>query len=353
MQKQIDKIVIIAIALALAFFSNEFIFILIPFLSILILSSSNSLLEQKKFVKYISLALVIFVSFFYIQFIVFLPVLFYDFDYKNKLSAFCFLSFTPFIVTFNINLMLSFMILAVISIFLNLKTSKILFNEKRYFSFKDQIKEIEIKQNESYEKLVNSQSEKINSIKLEERNLIAAEIHDNVGHLLSSSILLTGALLSTSKEEKTKESLTILQTSLKTAMTSIRESVHNIHKDVYNLEAEIVNIINRFTFCDIELSYNITSFLENNKCRHITSIIKESLTNIIKHSNATKVSVVLNELPAFFQLIISDNGTVTESLNNMPEPKSIKERVDKLGGLLNISTKNGFRVFISFKKETN
>lgn len=234
---------------------------------------------------------------------------------------------------------------------MNIKTYQILYNKARYFKLFETARETEIKQKQSYNELKDNQYYKINMIKLEERNAIAAEIHDNVGHLLSSSILLTGAVISTTKEEQTKKNLSILQESLKTAMTNIRESVHNIHHDIYNFKDEITKLVNEFTFCETELKYNIDSFIENQKCRHIINIIKEGLTNIIKHSNAKKVTIVLKELPGLFQLIIHDNGTNIEVFDKNLGLKSIEERVKQLNGILNISTENGFKIFISFAKE--
>lgn len=39
------------------------------------------------------------------------------------------------------------------------------------------------------------------------------------------------------------------------------------------------------------------------------SITKEAFANIMKHSNATKVRLILREHPALYQLCVEDNGT--------------------------------------------
>ena len=39
------------------------------------------------------------------------------------------------------------------------------------------------------------------------------------------------------------------------------------------------------------------------------SITKEAFANIMKHSNATKVQLILREHPGLYQLCIEDNGT--------------------------------------------
>ena len=46
-----------------------------------------------------------------------------------------------------------------------------------------------------------------------------------------------------------------------------------------------------------------------NKIKYcFAAIIKEALSNVIKHSNATAVKIVLREHPALYQLCIEDNG---------------------------------------------
>ena len=66
---------------------------------------------------------------------------------------------------------------------------------------------------------------------LKERNRIAREIHDNVGHMLTRSILQLGALSVINKDETVGEAINDLSGTLNTAMTSIRSSVHDLHDD--------------------------------------------------------------------------------------------------------------------------
>lgn len=65
---------------------------------------------------------------------------------------------------------------------------------------------------------------------VEERNRIARDIHDNVGHLLSSAILQIGALEMINQEPKLKEPLENLSATVHTGMDRIRQSVHDLHE---------------------------------------------------------------------------------------------------------------------------
>ena len=66
---------------------------------------------------------------------------------------------------------------------------------------------------------------------LKERNRIAREIHDNVGHMLSRAILQMGALSTVYEEEPLHGQLLKVNDTLNLAMNNIRESVHDLHDD--------------------------------------------------------------------------------------------------------------------------
>ena len=79
------------------------------------------------------------------------------------------------------------------------------------------------------------------------------------------------------------------------------------------------------------------------------SITKEAFANIMKHSNATKVQLILREHPGLYQLCIEDNG---KDAFYDPEKSGIgianmKERVNALGGTLQIFTDKGCLLYTS------
>lgn len=78
------------------------------------------------------------------------------------------------------------------------------------------------------------------------------------------------------------------------------------------------------------------------------------MSNIIKHSNADKVDIIFREHPGFYQLCIEDNGSVSHSVKESDHGigiSNMRERVEALGGTLNIRQKNGFRIFATVRKE--
>jgi signal transduction histidine kinase len=186
---------------------------------------------------------------------------------------------------------------------------------------------------------------------LNERNRIARDIHDNVGHMLSRSILQVGALLAVNGDENTKTGLNSIKETLSEAMDSIRNSVHNLHEESIDLNMELQKIIDNFTFCPVNFEYSIENAIDRNIKYSFISIIKEALANVIKHSNATLISITIREHPAIYQLIVKDNGNKpTSKIGNGIGLKNIEDRVTSLNGNVNISSSSGFKIFISIPK---
>ena len=208
--------------------------------------------------------------------------------------------------------------------------------------------------------LLEKQDSEIYAATLRERNRIAREIHDNVGHVLSRSILMTAALKTINKEASLTPLLSNLETSLNNAMNSIRSSVHDLHDDSVNLEDAIQTLVNDFTFCRVSLTYDMSRQLPKEVKYSLISITKEGLSNVIRHSNASSVTILFREHPALYQFCMEDNGTQCSNISANPEESgkasggmglsNIRHRVNALGGTVQITRERGFRIFVTIPK---
>lgn len=213
--------------------------------------------------------------------------------------------------------------------------------------------------------LLEKQDYEIYAATLRERNRIAREIHDNVGHVLSRSILMTAAYKTINKNEALDPLLGNLEESLNGAMNSIRSSVHDLHDDAVNLEDAIKGLVKDFTFCPVTLTYDMSRQVPREVKYSLISITKEGLSNVMRHSNADSVNILLREHPALYQLCIEDNGTLgskipdiqTDADSNKMETVSggmglsnIRDRVKALGGTVQITQEKGFRIFVTIPK---
>ena len=239
-----------------------------------------------------------------------------------------------------------------LSAFLEKNTSEYEKLELDFLHCRDDSEERTLLLAEKNHALLEKQNYEIYNATLKERNRIAREIHDNVGHVLSRSILLTAAVRAVNNDPKTAPLMGSLEDSLNTAMNSIRSSVHDLHDESVNLEHAVDSLIRDFTFCPVDVTYDISDQVPRSIKYCFISIMKEALANIMKHSNATSVKILIREHPALYQLCIEDNGA---EIHYDPASSGIglvnmKERIDSLNGTLQISTQNGFRIFITIPK---
>lgn len=230
-------------------------------------------------------------------------------------------------------------------------------NEEIKLSFmrqRDATKELaDILSNKNRHLLV-QQEQEIRIAILDERNRIAREIHDHVGHLLSSALLQIGAIQAIQKEDKLKEPLQNLRDTLSQGMDNVRSSVHDLHDDALDLQVTLQRLLKDYSFCDGTLEYDVLHPLSQQTIYHILAIVKESMNNTMKHSNATKYSITVREQPAFYQLILRDNGTRHSSVPWQTRGiglSNMQERVADMHGYLNITHTSGFQIYITLPKE--
>lgn len=171
----------------------------------------------------------------------------------------------------------------------------------------------------------------------EEQNRIARDIHDNVGHLLSSSLLQVGAIRTINKNEQLELLLNQLQATMDEGMNNIRASVHNLHEESLSLSAAVETMLHHFTFCTVKRLGEIPESISKDYKIAYLMMLKESLANIMKHSNATQVTIAFQTYPGFYKVTITDNGTYNKEkdFNELGIGLTgMKERIEKLSGWL-------------------
>lgn len=199
--------------------------------------------------------------------------------------------------------------------------------------------------------LVANQDSEVQMATLKERNRIAREIHDNVGHLLSRCILQLGAVIMIHKNEPVAEELKAVKVGLDESMTSIRSSVHNLHNESLDLKKTIDKIFSDSDDIKVLFEYDVNNDFSMKLKYCIISIVTEAWQNIKKHSNANNVHLIIREHPGIYQLIIHDNGTNVVLKESGIGLHNMEERVREFGGTISFTTDNGFRIFVSIPKE--
>ena len=199
--------------------------------------------------------------------------------------------------------------------------------------------------------IVRNQDAEIQMATLKERNRIAREIHDNVGHLLSRCILQLGAVKMIHKDEPVAEELKGVLDGLNESMTSIRKSVHDLHNEAVDLKQSIEKLIESNSEFITEFDYDVESDFPMKIKYCIISVITEGFQNAVKHSNGDSISILVREHPGMYQVVFHDNGTGAVIKEDGIGLHNIENRVKELGGMVSFSVEKGFRIFISIPKE--
>ena len=224
--------------------------------------------------------------------------------------------------------------------------------ERRFYALQDDTNEKARTLEQKNRALLEKQDYQVQLATLSERGRLAREIHDNVGHLLTRALFQVSALQVMQPENK--ETLGMVKTTLEDAMTNIRASVHDLHDEALNLPLELQKLIDAFPACPVTLRCDCGPLpAPIHYC--FIAVVKEALSNIARHSNATHAQISVLEHPALYQLIIEDNGTKasgTAAKSSRPGIglQNIETRVTALQGNFVVQSDQGFRIFISIPK---
>lgn len=194
---------------------------------------------------------------------------------------------------------------------------------------------------------------------LQERNRIAREIHDALGHALTAqSIQLENALLFLPPDaEKTKSFLQESQRLSARALQEVRRSIATLRSNPLqgrSLSDAIASSITEFqSTTGIAPNYTLQLFqpIPTEIGTALYRILQESLTNISKHSAATGVSIHLQQSRDTIHLQIADNGQGFDPEQNTTGfgLQGMRERIVALGGqfLLSSQPGQGCRISVS------
>ena len=189
----------------------------------------------------------------------------------------------------------------------------------------------------------------LQSIREEERSRIAREIHDELGQALTALKMDThwvGQRLSRNQQllfEKTQSMSKLIDMTVQSVQRISSELRPGLLDDL-GLSAAIEWQANEFR-SRTNIQFKIISdpediILDSDSSTAIFRIFQETLTNIARHANATRVKVMLKQKSDTVELTVHDNGRgVTEK--EISDPGSfgligMRERVHSLGGYLTI-----------------
>lgn len=226
--------------------------------------------------------------------------------------------------------------------------------ENKYKSSLDDERRLRYELEQTKMKLLNSAKDIAYLAEVKERNRIAREIHDNVGHSIAGIFIQLQASYKLFERDgrKSKEIMKKSIDSLADAVTLLRDTVHNI-KPVENLGTDYIRyVIDKFGFCPVDFQFTGDfNLLPPSHMGVLVTNIKEALTNAAKHSRATNVNIKVDMNERFTRLYIRDNGIGCPHVKEGLGISGMKERIENMGGTFSVSSNDGFIIVCLIPRE--
>jgi signal transduction histidine kinase len=187
---------------------------------------------------------------------------------------------------------------------------------------------------------------------LQERNRIAREIHDALGHTLTAqSVQLDSGihLLNRNQTEQADFFFKTAKSLCSQALQEVRQSVSVLQRDCLDgqsLEEAIAGLVYEFksmTTIKIDWSIDVRQSLPQELISTLYRIFQAALTNIIRHSGATEATLQATASTQRLYLVIRDNGHGFKPTQNSTGfgLQSMRERTLALNGQFHVFSEPG------------
>jgi signal transduction histidine kinase len=189
-----------------------------------------------------------------------------------------------------------------------------------------------------------------------ERARIAQDLHDDLGSSLARISLLSGLALADLQNPRELEThVTKITQSADETVRALEEIVWAVRPGSDTLQS-LVEYIAHFanelfegnrTACRLDLPHDLPAQTLPPDLRHnIFLIVKEALTNVLKHASAREVQVQARATGHTLEILVQDNGRRIDSARPSQENvrhglENMRRRAEAIGGTLTMQSKLG------------
>ncbi|HEV2271336.1 MAG TPA: sensor histidine kinase [Steroidobacteraceae bacterium] len=180
--------------------------------------------------------------------------------------------------------------------------------------------------------------------KVAERERIARDLHDVLGHTLSVVVLkseLAGKLMGSDLERARREIGEVEQIG-RQALAEVREAIRGYRAD--GLFAEIARARRTLDAAGVSLDCHTDGVrLEPAQESVLSLVLREAVTNILRHAGATscRLEVAADDRGTVLRVEDNGRGAIQREGNGI---RGMRERVEALGGRLEIESRQGTRL---------
>lgn len=253
-------------------------------------------------------------------------------------------------------------ILSVAATLLSLRTAQLEREQQRMRRIRDELQERALALEARNRDLADRQDYEVELATLAERARIAREIHDNVGHQLTRASLQAEALRVIHADEPgVAADFADVKRTVDEALQLVRTSVHALNDNAVDLSVQLERIVEGArSDSGPQIEFEVmTEHAPANVANCFAAVLREALSNTMRHACAHTVTVRCMEHPSFYQLIVTDNGVggvqaIGRGAAEGMGLASMRERIEALGGTFTAGPRagvGGWRVFATVPKQ--
>ena len=254
-------------------------------------------------------------------------------DYYNPLIRSCFTGLESLMVCSNILLFVLYMILL-------------------FTSQKDEnarIRKLNEQLNRANDQLRDYAVNMERMAQMRERNRLAREIHDTLGHTLTGIIMGAdaGLALFDVAPEESKKRMEIVARSARDGLTDVRRSIKALRPDAlerFTLEQALEELVEKFrltTSAQITYSQEAEELkLDLDEEDALYRVVQEGLTNAVRHGKADRIEIRITRNEDVIAVIVRDNGTGCADPQEGFGLRHMRERLEMLDGTMSYGNLN-------------
>ncbi len=194
---------------------------------------------------------------------------------------------------------------------------------------------------------------------LKERNKIAREIHDTLGHTLTTVLVETeaGKILVGRDKSKAMEKFELAQEQLRKGLDDLRLSVRILDKgdELVDFKTSLETLIKdteKHTGVIIKHEISLAKELDKALKKALYRALQEGITNGIKHGGSTAFVFKLHEAENGIEFLLQDNGKGCSAVIPGFGLRAMQERLKELGGSVDFESEpdEGFTLKIDIRQ---
>lgn|GEM_PF-2396673 len=186
---------------------------------------------------------------------------------------------------------------------------------------------------------------------LKERNRIAVEIHNTVGHQLTTAMVQIEAarMLFDQDPTESKKRLEVSKEQVRQGLNQLRRAIHAIktdrdYEDFSGAVQTLLGQVRNHAQVHVDASLEDIREVSVDIKEVLYHMILESITNAIKHGNCSRIKIQLTRAEGLLTLSSYNNGVIPKKMEFGYGLNQIKKQVNARGGtlLVNINSEGWF-----------